>query len=177
MTTTAKNYTKGPRKHAIDLIVMHTMESQEKIGTAKRVALWFAGKTAPQASAHITVDNKQIVTVVDDKDIAWHAANSDINHRSLGVELAGMASQTKQEWADPFSKAMLDLAAKKVADWCKIYNIPVVKITPAQLKKGAKGICGHVDVTKAYNVAGGHTDPGANFPWEFFIGLVKKYHG
>lgn len=177
MTTTAKHYTKGPRKHPIDLIVMHTMESQEKIGTAKRVALWFAGKTAPDASAHITVDNKEIVSVVDEQDIAWHAANSDINGRSLGVELAGKASQTKQEWADPFSKAMLDLAAKQVAAWCKKYNIPVVKVEPAQLAKGGKGICGHVDVTKAYKVVGGHTDPGANFPWDFFISLVKKYHG
>ena len=177
MTTTAKNYTKGPRKHPIDLIVMHTMESQEKIGTAKRVALWFSGKTAPSASAHITVDNKEIFTVVDDKDIAWHAGQSDINMRSLGVELAGQASQTKEEWADPFSKAMLDKAAQKVAQWCKTYSIPVVKLTPAQVKKGGKGICGHVDITKGYDIYGGHTDPGKNFPWALFISLVKKYHG
>jgi N-acetyl-anhydromuramyl-L-alanine amidase AmpD len=177
MTTTAKYYTKGPRKHPINLIVMHTMESQEKIGTAKRVALWFAGKTAPHASAHITVDNKDVVTVVEDKDIAWHAGQSDVNMRSLSVELAGQASQTKAEWSDPFSKATLNNAAKKVADWCKTYNIPVVKLTPAQVAKGGKGICGHADVTKGYAISGGHTDPGKDFPWDFFIGLVQKYHG
>ena len=177
MTTTAKYYTKGPRKHPIDLIVMHTMESQELKGVAKRVAAWFGGKTAPQASAHLTIDNVDLVSVVDEQDIAWHADEWNTNQRSLGIELAGQASQTTAQWADAYSTAMLDLAAKQVASWCKKYNIPVVKLTPAQVKAGGKGICGHVDVTNAFAIKGGHTDPGKNFPWDSFIALVQKYHG
>jgi N-acetyl-anhydromuramyl-L-alanine amidase AmpD len=177
MTTTAKKYTKGPRKTPINLIVLHTMESQELPGTAKRVALWFAGKNAPDASAHLTIDNKDIVSVVDEQDIAWHAGEWGTNQRSLGIELAGKASQTAKDWADAYSTAMLDIAAKQVASWCKKYNIPVVKLTPAQVSGGGKGICGHIDITNAFKVSGGHTDPGVNFPWDSFIALVKKYHG
>jgi hypothetical protein len=47
----ARNYTRG-RSNPIDVIVVHTMESPEKPDTAESVAAWFAGSTAPQASAH-----------------------------------------------------------------------------------------------------------------------------
>ena len=71
MATTAKNYTKGPKNRKVRLIVIHTMESQEKPGTAKNVAKWFSGPTAPKSSAHFCVDNKDAVRVVEDDDIAW----------------------------------------------------------------------------------------------------------
>lgn len=171
MTTTAKNYTKGPRKIPIRVIVMHSMESQEKPDTAESVAKWFGGPTAPQASAHFCVDNNSAVRVVDDQDIAWGApgANSD----GLHIEMAGTAAQTRTQWLDAYSTGVLDQAAKVAAAWCVAYKIPVTHLTVAQVADGkTKGICGHIDVTKAFPKLGTHTDPGANFPWDVFLAKV-----
>lgn len=173
MTTTAKNYTKGPRKNPIRLIVMHSMESQEKPGTAVNVAKWFGGATAPQASAHVCVDSQTAVTVVDDSDIAWGAPGA--NNDGLHIEMAGTAAQTREQWLDAYSTGVMDQAAKVAAGWCKKYSIPAVALTVGQVADGkTKGICGHVTVTKAFPKLGGtHTDPGANFPWDVFISKVK----
>lgn len=170
--TTAKNYTKGPRKGKIRLIVIHSMESQEKPDTAESVAKWFGGPTAPQASAHYCVDNNSAVRVVDDQDIAWGApqANSD----GLHIELAGTAKQTSAEWQDAYSLGVLDQAAKIVALWCKTYSIPATHLSVAQVAdRKTAGICGHVDVTKAFPGTGTHVDPGVQFPWSVFIGKVQ----
>lgn len=172
--TTAKNYTKGPRKGKIRLIVIHTMESQEKPTTAESVAKWFAGPTAPQASAHFCVDNNSAVRVVDDQDIAWGApgANSD----GLHIELAGSASQTQGQWRDEYSLGVLDQAAKVAANWCIKYNIPVRRLNLNQLVDGkTAGFIGHIDATRAFPQYGGsHTDPGKNFPWNIFLNKVTE---
>ena len=54
----AKNFTKGRGGKKVKLIVIHTMESGEQPNKAKQVALWFAGKTAPDASAHYLIGNE-----------------------------------------------------------------------------------------------------------------------
>jgi N-acetyl-anhydromuramyl-L-alanine amidase AmpD len=87
--------------------------------------------------------------------------------------LAGKANQTKLQWQDQYSKGVLANAAKLTASLCKKYNIPVVKLSPLQVKLG-KGIIGHNTVTAAYRVKGGHSDPGNNFPWADFLELVNQ---
>lgn len=168
----AKNYTKGRKGKAVRLIVIHTMESGEQPGKAKQVARWFKGSTAPDASAHYCVDNKSVVMSVDEKDTAWAVA-CEINQVSISIELAGSASQSKLQWKDTYSKAELKIAAKLVADIALRHNIPVKKLIPAAVKYG-KGIIGHADVTVAYGIKGGHTDPGKNFPWTDFIAMVES---
>jgi N-acetyl-anhydromuramyl-L-alanine amidase AmpD len=169
----AKNYTKGRGNKKVKLIVIHTMESGEQPGKAKQVAMWFAGKTAPDASAHYCVDNKSVVASVKETDTAWACGQSDINKCSISIELAGQASQTKSQWKDKYSSDMLKVAAKLVAQLCDKYDIPVKKLSPNQVRTGS-GIIGHVDVTKSYGIKGGHTDPGVNFPWPDFIAMVES---
>ena len=36
-----------------------------------------------------------------------------------------------------------------------------------------KGYCTHADVTAAYKVMGGHTDPGPNFPVQKLLDLIE----
>lgn len=168
----ARYFTKGPRTEPITQIVIHTMESQEKPDTAERVAKWFAGPTSPKSSIHWCVDNNSEVQCLLDRDIAWHAGNYTVNARSLGIELAGTAKQTGEQWHDKYSQAELKRAAKIVAAWCHKYDIPVRHLSEAQVKKNIKGICGHIDITRAMDVAGGHTDPGENFPWIDFLQMV-----
>lgn len=171
--TSAKNYTKGPRKGSIRLIVIHSMESQEKPNTAESVAKWFSGANAPQSSAHFCVDNNSAVRIVDDQDIAWGApgANSD----GLHIELAGIARQTRKQWLDEYSLGVLDQAAKVAAEWCVKYKIPTVHLNLNQVVDGkTKGFIGHIDATKAFpHYKGNHTDPGKFFPWDVFLEKVK----
>jgi N-acetyl-anhydromuramyl-L-alanine amidase AmpD len=171
----AVNYTKGRGGHIPRLIVVHTMETPESEGRAKQVAGWFAGKTAPQASAHYMVDDKQVVQSVSEFDTAWAVDDFALNQQSVSIEHAGSASQSAAQWADPYSQAELKLSAALAAEIATRYRIPVVKLTPADILAGKAGICGHHDITIAKAIAGGHTDPGINFPWDAYLGLVKTH--
>lgn len=164
----AAHYT-PTRGRQIDLIVIHTMESPEKPSTAEDVAAWFAGSSAPQASAHYCIDNNSIVQCVRDRDVAWAAPHA--NHNGLHFEHAGTAKQTAAQWADAYSSAMLRRSATLVAGKCKEYGIPVVRLTVAGLTAGQRGIVGHLDCSQAFG--GTHFDPGGSFPWTRYLELVR----
>lgn len=169
----AKHYTAG-RIKPIRLVVIHDGETPEMGTSAEGMQAYFAGPNAPQASAHLAADDNSVVRCVHDADTAWAApgANAD----GLHIEHAGRASQTQSQWLDPYGKAMLELSAKAVAGWCKAHAIPVVRLTPSEIANGtSKGICGHLDVTNAFHTAGGHTDPGVDFPWTYYLGRVKAF--
>jgi N-acetyl-anhydromuramyl-L-alanine amidase AmpD len=161
----------GKRK-STRLIVIHTAECGERKGAARGVGAWFQNPTA-KGSAHATVDADEIVQHAGWDEICAHARGGDANRTGIGIEHAGRASQTAAEWDDPYSRAMLMRSAALVAELCARYGIPAVRLTPAQVAAGAKGICGHADVTNAYNVRGGHSDPGNGFPWDRYISMVR----
>lgn len=177
----AKHYTPvaGGRKK-IDLIVIHDMEYPENPEGAEWCAKFFTnplgrdkqGNVVPvKASAHYCVDNNSIVQCVKDGDVAWHAAGA--NHNGIGIEHAGYAKQSRAEWLDAYSTSELKLGAKLCAELCAKYGIPIQKVSAEQLKAGgARGICGHADVTKAFG--GTHWDPGAGFPWDLYLEWVKE---
>ena len=171
----AASYSKGRNNHAPRLIVIHTMETPESEGRAKQVAGWFAGKTAPQASAHYMVDDKQIVQSVLETDTAWAVDDWDLNQVSISIEHAGSASQTLAQWMDGYSKAELALSANLAADIAHRWRIPLVKLSSADILAGKAGFCGHADITIAKNIKGGHTDPGENFPWSEYLKLVASH--
>jgi N-acetyl-anhydromuramyl-L-alanine amidase AmpD len=163
------------------LIVIHDMEYPERPTGAEWCAEYFAGPNAPAASAHFCVDNDSVVQCVHESDGAWHTPGRlpdklgvEINRSSIGIEHAGYAKQTAEEWADEYSQAMLKQSAALVADICLRHDIPPVLLTAQDLKlEGIRGICGHDDCTKATGV-GSHWDPGPHFPWAWFMVLVRS---
>lgn len=163
----------GPgRTVPISLIVIHDMEAPENSATAENVARYFSTLPASnKASAHVCVDNNSAVRCVADGDRAWHAPGA--NSQGLGIELAGYARQSSSEWLDAYSKGVLNQAAVVVAGWCTKHGIPAKRLSVAEVKAGKKGICGHVDVSKAFGQSN-HSDPGPNFPWDYFIKLVNS---
>ncbi len=166
----ARNYTKSSRDD-IRLVVIHSMESPEKPGTAVAVAKWFSGALAPKVSAHVCVDAVNSVECVLPQDIAWAApgANRDGYH----VELAGRAGQTKQEWLDDLSSRALVNAARVCAIVCQTWGIPPVRLTTEQVRDGkTRGFCGHSEVSLAFRKSD-HWDPGPGFPWDDFLRMVR----
>jgi N-acetylmuramoyl-L-alanine amidase/Putative peptidoglycan binding domain len=166
----ARNFTKG-RDAPIDVLVVHAMEAAERPDTAEAVARWFAGPHAPRASAHFCIDADSIVRCVRDDDVAWHAPGA--NHNGLGFEHAGYSAQTDADWDDSYSHAMLSRSARLVAAKCREYGIPPVWLFPADLLAGRRGITSHWNVTRAFRRSD-HTDPGAAFPVERYVGLVRR---
>lgn len=157
----------------IDLIVIHTMEMDEKGETAENCAQWFRNPGA-KVSAHYCIDNNSIVQCVRDQDVAWAApgANSD----GIQIEHAGRAKQTGRDWSDAYSTAMLERSAALVAELCTKYKIPVAWLYAADLKAGKRGITTHDAVSKAFK-RGSHWDPGTGFPFERYLGLIRAKLG
>ena len=170
----ARHYTPANRTK-IDLVVIHDMEYPERPTGAEWCAEFFAGPQAPKASAHFCVDNDSIVQCVLEKDIAWHAPGA--NHNGIGIEHAGYARQSAEEWRDEYSSAMLERSAELVADICKLYAIPIARPSVPSLKMGARGIVGHKDCTDAFSEGKGHYDPGPGFPWAWYLDRVRFYAG
>lgn len=169
----ARNYTRG-RKQPIELIVVHDMEAPELRDTAENVGRWFAGPTAPQASAHYLTDVDSVVQSVQDTDTAWHAPGANSN--GIGIEHAGFARQTQLEWGDPYSEQMLIVSAGVVADLCKRWKIPPVFVPASTLVQhkygGARGITTHHEVDQAFHLSS-HYDPGPNFPMAHYLALIQ----
>lgn len=165
----ARHYTPADRK-TIDLIVIHDMEHPETPGTAHNVTSWFAGPTAPQASAHYCVDDAEVWGSVRDHDVAWHAPGA--NRNGIGIEHAGYANQTPAGWDDPYSRSMLNLSARLAADLVERWRIPVGYVGPAELVAGHRGITTHAAVSTAFHRST-HTDPGPNFPMGAYLNSIR----
>lgn len=166
----AKNYTPvrgAPRK--IKNIVLHTAEIAEKPNAAEALAAWASGPKAPAASWHFGVDSDSIAQCVREEDIAWQAPGC--NGVGIGIEMAGWARQTAEEWFDDYSRDMLIRTSALVRYLCDKYQIPVKYVGAEALKRGEKGITTHVQVSRAFRKSD-HVDPGANFPMDWFLEQV-----
>lgn len=171
----AQNFTKDGSRTP-NLWVVHDEEYPERSDAAWDVARYFAGANAPRSSAHVCVDDRNAIGCVDWRDIAWHSGHGATNNRSIGIEHSGYASQSREEWLDEYGMKMLDRSARLFAEIGHgQFSIPPVKLSPEQVAAGEAGICGHVDVTRGYNIYGGHTDPGDQFPWDIYLDLIKKH--
>lgn len=91
---TANRSPRGGR--AIDHIVIHYTTSRNIEGSIKHFL-----NGSPRVSAHYIVGRDgELVQMVPDSEAAWHAGNSDMNARSIGIEhvaAVGDAMTTAQE--------------------------------------------------------------------------------
>lgn len=159
----------SPRK--VRVVVIHDMEFPEKVTAAEDVARYFA-TTDTEASAHVCVDSDSVIQCVWDRDVAYAAPGA--NHDGIQIELAGYGKQSTAEWIDRYGVCLLANAADVTAQYCQKYGIPARHLTDAQLRAGEKGIVGHAQVSRVY-LKSNHTDPGAGFPWQFFISSVQNF--
>jgi N-acetyl-anhydromuramyl-L-alanine amidase AmpD len=164
-----KSWTNANRS-SVQLVVIHTTEGAARASAAEDGASYDQRRT-DGTSTHYFHDSTSTVQCVHTADQA-HAARAQGNRRGIQHELCTRADSAN--WADAYHQALLKRAAKQAARDAKKWGIPVRHLTVSQVADGAKGFCGHYDVTRAFpQDKGTHSDPGSNFPWTQFLNLVR----
>lgn len=157
--------------HGVQYLVVHYTAGAERSTSAEDGAA-YDQRRDDKVSTHYFVDSNSVVQCVLTPDTAY-AAFFYGNAFGIQYELCGTV-QTREQWLDPASDATITNAARQMARDCQRYGLPVRRLTPTQMRAGAKGICGHVDVTNAYG-RGDHTDPGTQFPWDVLLARVAQF--
>lgn len=129
--------------------------------------------TSQSGSYHELVDaNARVLIENTDDWVTWSTGNKG-NYIGLHRSFVMRGTETRAQWLK--YDAMLRAGAQRDAQWAKRYNIPIVKLSPADLRAGKKGFCGHVD-TQTWGGTD-HVDPGPGFPWDYYLQLVREYAG
>lgn len=155
--------------YPLDMIVIHHIGSKEgKLYSLNGTITWFSdeevhrnkktGKIENKVSAHYIVPREpykdhDIIHLVKDRDIAYHAGRSSwnvegkkrsgINKYSIGIELEGDGNLVE------YTDFQYDTLIKLVKELISIYDIPM------------KNIVGHEDISPERKV-----DPGEYFDWK-----------
>lgn len=108
-------FTRG-RSRPIDRIIIHHNAANN--WTSEQVRdLW---NNSREASAHYQVESNGIIgQLVNDSDTAWHAANADINARSIGIEHANISGPPHWQISDK----TVEEGAHLTAALCRGYKL------------------------------------------------------
>lgn len=108
-------FTRG-RSRPIDRIIIHHNAANNWSSEQVR-DLW---NNSREASAHYQVEaNGVIGQLVNDFDTAWHAANADINARSIGIEHANISGPPRWQISDK----TIEEGAHLTAALCRGYRL------------------------------------------------------
>jgi hypothetical protein len=144
----------------IEFVVIHDIE-----GGAEGAVKWFQNPVS-KVSAHYVIDHtgKQVWQQVKERDIGWHAGNSNLNGRSIGIEHDGFAYRPGF-----FNQALYEGSARLVRDITSRYHIP----------RDREHIIAHAEVPHPTDPTkrggkSGHTDPGPYWDWDYYMALVRN---
>ena len=145
----SQNFSKKIRKNKdIKLLVIHYTGMQSKIASVKRLL-----NSKSKVSCHYLIDRKgQIITMVEENKIAWHAGKSrwknfsNLNDISIGIELVNRGHKFGYE---KFTNLQINQLINLCLKLKKKY-----KIKPSN-------IVGHSDIAPLRK-----EDPGEKFPWK-----------
>lgn len=166
----------------IGRIVIHSTVSPCEPGGARNIAAYFRSSKAG-GSAHYVVDPSEVVQVVYDSTVAFHAPP---NTHSLGIEMCDvpgprpddkpgtaryMSLKRAWRWAKPNQKAMLARTARLTAELCLAYDVPPYFVNAKGLKAGKRGVTTHAQVSAAFHLST-HWDPGW-WPRLTFMRMVR----
>lgn len=158
----------------VRLVVIHSAE-----GARDRISLGKYFQGGVNASSHVGIDAGGVEQYVPYDKSAWTLLNG--NPISENAELCAFARWTRAQWlseetvdgvANP--KRMLNNAAAWIRERCLANDIPIRKLTPAQVDQGLAGVIGHADWTYSNVGQGDHTDPGPNFPWDYVMARAAE---
>lgn len=122
------------------------------------------------ASPHYGIDDDSIQQYLPLRFIGWHAQGD--NTTTYGIELAAYAHWTRKQWLA--HDEMLEMCAFILASNAKKCGYPLVYCNATGLREGDRGVSTHADVTTAFRISGGHTDPGAGFPMDVVLAKARS---
>lgn len=158
-------YNSSPRRGArVRLLGIHSAEGARTVESLDR---YFRAR--PAASSHAAADPWRLIDMVPYERAAWTMRNA--NPISDNLELCGFARWTRAEWlAVP---GMLAGCARWLARRVEARDVPVRRLTLAQVRAGEPGIVAHNDWTRAMR-DGTHWDPGPGFPWDTVLDAANS---
>ena len=143
------NFQPRPPGAAIDMLVIHYTGMQSAQAALERLC-----DPGSEVSAHYLIDEAgQVTALVDEENRAWHAGvsswrgQSDVNSRSIGIELANPGHEFGYR---PFPAAQMAALADLAQGILSRWSIPV------------RNVVGHSDVAPRRK-----QDPGELFDWSW----------
>ena len=166
-----RNWRLRSSSQKVTCIVQHTTEGhpdRKGADTGAEGCGEYFSRTKRAASSHPIVDTDSTVFYLPSRYMAWHCRG--LNARSVGIEMATQAGKWGWllEHARDWALDLLWRTARVAAGYAVTYDIPAVKITLAEAKKGVKGFLGHGDADPTRR-----TDPGKDFPWTLYLEMVE----
>lgn len=163
----------GGARSATNVVVIHSTEGP----TAQSAATWFHDPRST-GSTHLVIDDDKVFRCVEDDRVAYGA--HPFNRDGMHLEIAGFARWSREEWLQ--HPRRIERAARVIARWCRLYDIPVQFLQRESLLAGpssrVRGItthgtivaaCGNKPGSLACGGAGNHWDPGPGFPLELVL--------
>ncbi|GAB2964449.1 N-acetylmuramoyl-L-alanine amidase [Saccharothrix stipae] len=166
------------------LLVPHTGE-----GIIRRHDMAAYLNNNPNASAHAVSDAGGLLSdLVPDERAAWTAGPTG-NARGLHIEQCAFVALSRTQWLSeqdvtvyvPHLKATRLIPSpmsmlRHTAAWLRAksarWGIPLVKLSPSEVRAGKSGVCGHGDISLAWGETD-HTDPQPNYPWDVVLDLAR----
>lgn len=149
------------------VIIVHTTENT--LGTPAKNIVDYQVRTRT-GSYHRLVDSTGKITLANTDDWQVWATGNKGNDMALHVSIVWAAKTTRSEWlAQP---KVLDGVARVIAYWSKKYNIPLVKLSRAELGAGKHGVAGHLEAQVWGNTD--HWDPGYHFPYDVVLEKARQ---
>lgn len=165
----AANYSPGRQGYQPLWFVIHCTDTDYADNYPANLGRYWSTNDT-EVSVHFAVSDTQTYQYVSMGDTAFQCRNPG-NLRGIGVEMVGRSDWTRNEWLA--HKRMFRRAAQLCAEVSTAYGL---KSAPALLSEDAlrarkSGLTCHRDMSKTFQ--GTHTDPGPNFPWDFFYSELK----
>lgn len=167
--------TKGPNLW----LVLHTSEGGESTGSPEQLISFMQqpgdrdGPSGPYGASYQCVTDTDCLRPAVSNDVVSYSAGGG-NAQGVHLCFPGKAGQTREQWLDDNSRAMIRRAAEWCVDQGLAENIPMTRISVSDVKtKQVRGICDHYDISRAFKLSD-HTDVGAGFPWDILFADIAK---
>lgn len=172
------SWTAGRRRKP-QVVILHYTAGSEGPTSAEDGAAYDKRRTDGTSTHFFTDSAGPALQEVPDGDRA-HTTRFHGNEIGISIEICGTV-QTRSQWLDPVSLATLRTTAGLVAILLTRHGLAFRRLTTAEVRRAyyndpsITGIADHNAFTLAFPEDGGtHTDVGAAFPWDVFMGMVGE---
>lgn len=167
MLTTADSGPRDPRQCRLG--VFHTTENSDT-ARPEDIARWQQDRNNGSSYNILVGTTGRSVRSNDDDYIPW-AAGTTGNRIGIHASAVGRAARQRADWLK--FPGQLETLSRWAADLNARYGIPLVWLSAAEVRAGARGFCGHAEISAAFGEVD-HTDPGRGFPHDLILARAME---